>query len=183
MTGLIQSDARTASACGLLAGFGGMTASFRELQPCCPKSSIRGPLEEVRTRLDRCPKRHGERPFCPQLSSQRDLIHPLQIKYVRVADQILDKVQEDQQRIREQNRHSGGAGRGSRGGMGNARGGGGGGFNRGESGRFPSHSHVLIDVAHDRRTESRGRRWSWGSTGSTRQGRARWWTARWSRRV
>ncbi|GHJ85932.1 hypothetical protein NliqN6_2334 [Naganishia liquefaciens] len=54
------------------------------------------------------------------------------IKYVRVADQILDKVQEEQQRIREQNRQSGGAGRGGRGGMGNARGGAGGGFNRGK---------------------------------------------------
>jgi hypothetical protein len=57
----------------------------------------------------------------------------LQIKYVRVADQILDKVQEDQHRIREQNRQSGGGGRGGgRGGMGNARGGAGGGSNRGK---------------------------------------------------
>ncbi|KAJ9100733.1 hypothetical protein QFC19_005472 [Naganishia cerealis] len=70
------------------------------------------------------------------------------IKYVRVADQILDKVQEDQHRIREQNRHSGGGGRGGgggggRGGMGGGRGGNGGGFNRGKSSMYSSNKRYL----------------------------------------
>ncbi|KAJ9107276.1 hypothetical protein QFC21_000723 [Naganishia friedmannii] len=102
------------------------------------------------------------RDHCRNAGGETDEIsvESVPIKYVRVADQILDKVQEDQHRIREQNRHSGGGGGrggggGDRGGMRGGRGGGGGGF-RGKSSHTKSFLDFFLNIRHETGGPNRG---------------------------